>query len=203
MSERLRESVSALMDGEAGELELRRLLTNADDAAVRASWQRYHRLQVAVKGESTAFLDWDISERVSSAIGDDTKFSRVNAPRFKWLQPLAGFAVAASVTAVVVLSAGNLNPGASSVEPGQAALLSRVFPATAGVTVNAELNSTRVAARSYPVMVPASDLKANEQADEEARKRLEQYLFRHTENAALNNGQGMIPFARVANFDVE
>ena len=30
MSERLRESVSALMDGEAGELELRRLLTNAD-----------------------------------------------------------------------------------------------------------------------------------------------------------------------------
>ena len=71
MSERLRESVSALMDGETGELELRRLLSDPDQLSVRESWQSYHRLRVGMKAESAEFLHWDISERVSSAIGDD------------------------------------------------------------------------------------------------------------------------------------
>ena len=57
MSERLRESVSALMDGEAGELELRRLLTDSDELSVRSSWQSYHRLQVVLKEQPAEFFE--------------------------------------------------------------------------------------------------------------------------------------------------
>ena len=40
-------------------------------------------------------------------------------------------------------------------------------------------------------------------ADQEAKNRLQKYMLRHTESAALNNGQGMISFARVASFELE
>jgi sigma-E factor negative regulatory protein RseA len=36
-----------------------------------------------------------------------------------------------------------------------------------------------------------------------ARDRLRRYLLPHTEEAALNAPQGMMPFARVASFEVE
>ena len=199
MSERLRESVSALMDGETGELELRRLLSDPDQQSVRESWQSYHRLRVSMKAESAEFLHWDISERVSSAIGDDIELHRSGASRPAWLQPLAGFAVAASVAVAVVITASYLNPANSLQDIGQVDTLSRVFPATNGLSVSAGSEQPCVAVRTVPAGLPGDAAQANE----EARKRLQQYLLRHTENAAFNNGQGIISFARVANFDVE
>lgn len=199
MSERLRESVSALMDGEAGELELRRLLADADELSVRSSWQSYHRLQIVLKEESAEFLGWDISERVSSAIEDNSQLGVMAARRPKWLQPIAGFAVAASVAAAVVMTAGNLNPASSDLGVGQPEMLSRVFPTTGGLAVSAGGDQPRISSAAIPMVLPGVDA----QADEDARQRLEQYILRHTEGAALNNGQGMISFARVASFDAE
>lgn len=199
MSERLRESVSALMDGEAGELELRRLLTESDEVSVRASWQSYHRQQVALKDESAEFLHWDISERVSSAIDDDGRSGVVSTGKRRWLQPVAGFAVAASVAAAVVMTSAGLAPANSGLQTGQPEMLSRVFPATGGVNPGPGSQSVNAATTAAPGIFPGRDALA----DEEARKRLDQYILRHTENAALNNGQGMISFARVASFEFE
>jgi sigma-E factor negative regulatory protein RseA len=199
MSERLRESVSALMDGEAGELELRRLLTDSDELSVRSSWQSYHRLQVVLKEEPADFLGWDISERVSSAIEGNSQPAGISSRRPKWLQPVAGFAVAASVAAAVVITAGNLNPANSGMDLGQPDTLSRVFPTTGGFAVSAGGDQLRLTPAATAMVLPGVDA----QADEDARQRLEQYILRHTESAALNNGQGMISFARVASFDVE
>jgi len=39
--EALQESLSAVMDNEADELELRRVLSATDDADTRATWSRY------------------------------------------------------------------------------------------------------------------------------------------------------------------
>jgi sigma-E factor negative regulatory protein RseA len=63
MSDTVRESLSALMDGEASELELRRIL-NADQQAIRSEWADLHRGQQLLKNESSPFLGWDISSRV-------------------------------------------------------------------------------------------------------------------------------------------
>jgi len=48
---------------------------------------------------------------------------------------------------------------------------------------------------SFPSM--AARATSQVVADLEAQKRLERYMLRHTERAALNNGQGMISYARI------
>ena len=40
-------------------------------------------------------------------------------------------------------------------------------------------------------------------ADQLAQQRLQQYLLRHAERAALNNGQGVISFAKVSQLSAE
>ena len=50
--ERDREALSAVMDGEAQELELRRTLDAvAGDASLRDRWQRHHRVRDALHGQ--------------------------------------------------------------------------------------------------------------------------------------------------------
>ena len=63
MSERLQESISALMDGETDELELRRILKHDSGdgtALVRETWRRYHRISQALQPDQsgTAFQHW-------------------------------------------------------------------------------------------------------------------------------------------------
>jgi negative regulator of sigma E activity len=54
MSEKLKESLSAVIDGEADEFELRRVLDemNRDDV-LAASWERYHVIGSVLRGERT------------------------------------------------------------------------------------------------------------------------------------------------------
>lgn len=55
MSETLRESMSAAIDGEADEFEVRRVLDEIEhDDELREKWHRYHLLGAAMRGESLA-----------------------------------------------------------------------------------------------------------------------------------------------------
>ena len=50
--EKLKESLSALMDNEASEFEFRRVLKeSAVDHEIKLKWQRYHLISAAIKGE--------------------------------------------------------------------------------------------------------------------------------------------------------
>ena len=52
MSEQLKESLSAVMDGEADEFEIRRVLDEAtSDAELRGVWERYHLIGSVLRGE--------------------------------------------------------------------------------------------------------------------------------------------------------
>lgn len=207
-SERIRESVSALMDGEAEALELRRVLSQEHQVTVDETWRRYHLVREAMVQDSdtVAFRHVDISARVSAALADEPILEqKLHA---WWYKPVAGFAVAASVAAAVVIGVqGNgeqqmLNPVAQS--PATLAS-SRVYPQAAG--------SLQASTGSVPVPVaqgefsapqlPGAVVASQKLSDMEARKRFDKYLLRHTQQAALNNGQGMISFARVASFENE
>ena len=55
MNERMGESLSALMDDEANELELERVLAQvSQDHELRRSWMRYNVAQQAVQGSQIA-----------------------------------------------------------------------------------------------------------------------------------------------------
>ncbi len=106
--EALHESLSAVMDNEADELELRRVLAASEDAEVRAVWSR---LQVARAAMHKELLEprLDLAGAVAAAIAKDeapapavAAASESQAPqRSRW----TGFyrvAVAASVTVAVL-----------------------------------------------------------------------------------------------------
>jgi sigma-E factor negative regulatory protein RseA len=71
MSERLRESLSALMDDEANELEIERVLSQVtSNTELRERWSRYQVASTALGGQTQSLLQMDISERVREAIAE-------------------------------------------------------------------------------------------------------------------------------------
>ena len=92
---RMLESVSALIDGEANDLDLARALKAGDESeAMRAYWQRQQQYRAVMQSGGSAFSVVDVSSRVTAVISEDK-------PRFA--NPLVSMAVAASVTIAVVL----------------------------------------------------------------------------------------------------
>ncbi len=98
--EALHESLSAVMDNEADELELRRVLAASDDQEVRATWSRY-QIARAVMHKELIEPRLDISAAVSAAIADEAVPSVPARAGAAW-RNLGRLAVAASVTVAVL-----------------------------------------------------------------------------------------------------
>jgi len=72
MSEKLKESLSAVIDGEADEFELRRVLDEvAKDPQLGLSWDRYHLIGSIVRGERVARFH-SMRETIWSEVQADT-----------------------------------------------------------------------------------------------------------------------------------
>tara|TARA_R110002072_G_scaffold184083_1_gene340376 strand:- start:10093 stop:10326 length:234 start_codon:yes stop_codon:yes gene_type:complete len=71
MSERLKESISALLDGEVNELELQRILTHDNKQEVRACWQRYHEVRELMQAGNSLRVSVDIRSSVMAIINKD------------------------------------------------------------------------------------------------------------------------------------
>ena len=109
MSEKINESISALMDSEANELELERILNQSRQAEVRDAWQRYHLVSHSLRGGRLA-RGLDVSSAVMRAIeAEDTAADvtpRERARRFRVkeiLRPAARLLIAAAVFAMVMM----------------------------------------------------------------------------------------------------
>ena len=92
--EALQESLSAVMDNEADELELRRVLNAVDDAETRATWSRYQIARAAMHKE-LLMPKLDIASAVSAALADEAVPAKVKQGPWRSIGRLA---VAASVT---------------------------------------------------------------------------------------------------------
>lgn len=193
MNDRLRESVSALVDGEASAMELRRILANANSADVRDRWRAYQLTRGALAGDSLQFAHIDLSVRVGEAIAgidlEDAPSTAKDSHGFAWRKSLGGVAVAATVAAVVVLGGQPLRSGDEQAVIADAAK-GRVYPPS---TLTAPAVSDGTVSADFSGISPASAIDP----DREAERQLEKLLLQHTERAAVNNGQGVISFARV------
>lgn len=207
MNDQLREAVSALADGEASELELRQILARADDPELRHFWRHCHTARGGVSAAELSFAHIDLSAGIAAAIDEEPAAS---APTPRWARPLGGVAVAASVALAVVFGGGALErlpgavPGAGSAEmAGTGNTTSgRVYPTSGAVSAQGSLPVIAGFPGDWPrsgasVAVEAPDM------NEEAQRRLQQYLLRHTERAAANTGQGVLTFARITQIDAE
>ena len=99
--EALQESLSAVMDNEADELELRRVLGASNDADLRATWSRY-QVARAVMHKDLLVPKLDIAAAVSAALENDaTPVVQEKVVRGPW-RSLGRVAVAATVTVAVL-----------------------------------------------------------------------------------------------------
>lgn len=98
----LNEAVSAAMDGEAAELELRRLLAAPDEEAaeVRRRWARYQLARDVMHGQPVS-PGLDLAGAVSAAIAAEAATPVAQREPRRGLR-LGRFAVAASVTLAVL-----------------------------------------------------------------------------------------------------
>ena len=90
-----KESLSALMDGEANDLDMARALRGvAGSDELRAYWRRQQLIRESMAGQLASTLEIDVSEAVRATISLEKR---------RYANPLMSMAVAASVTVAVVL----------------------------------------------------------------------------------------------------
>ncbi len=197
MTEQLRESLSAMMDNEATDFEVRQILKQTSESTeVTEHLRRYTAAQAAMHDDA----DWtgiDISGRVAAAI--DSEASAGNG--WNWMKPAGGFAVAASVAAVVVFATQGLNVIGSNESPAQVAqvapLVSTPLPAVTQRQNARTVANTRYASSDQP------NWAASQASQALLQQRLSQYMQIHAKHASMNGSQGAVPLARVANYRVE
>lgn len=135
MSDNLRESLSALMDNEGTELELRRVLRQAkDDPDLLDQWQRYHLVRDVMHQQAGSPASHSLLAGVREAISEDPlvqddsrEESRVPRVLLGFSRALGQGAIAASVALVVLFTAHTLNQS-----PGQGAAPTALAGGSAG-----------------------------------------------------------------------
>lgn len=189
----LQESLSALLDNETDELELRRVLAASGDAETRATWARY-QVARAVMHKELLMPHLDLAAKVSAALADEPQVPV--ARRLPWAG-LGRLAVAASVTVAVLAGVRLYNQD--------------------------DITSTQLAQNSPQSMLAAPHLQgpailagynANAKAEQGVRfnaartadltwqqQRLPAYVRQHAQQAAAVGSQTAVPYARAASLE--
>ncbi|MDA1370491.1 MAG: sigma-E factor negative regulatory protein [Proteobacteria bacterium] len=108
MSEREKEALSALLDNEAGDLELRRLLKAMDESPeIAVTWSRYNLVQSVLHDVGTP-VNSSLIERINQQLQSEAPLSVITSGSASsasaWQQGLSKMAIAASVAAVFVVT---------------------------------------------------------------------------------------------------
>jgi len=192
MSDLLKESLSAVMDGEADDFEMRRALDEAsNDPTLRGVWERYHLVRSVMRGEGRApanSLGNRFWNRIDAGEGadDDVEPALVGptARRTRWssgwAQRLAGVAVAVGVAAAVVV--GFRTHETAPVETPNVAVVEPSAPPASMALFDDEVRGQAAPA--------ALDVRRSQRA----------YMLHHARHVALNN-RSVVPFVKVAAFE--
>ena len=190
--EALQESLSAVMDNEADELELRRVLNAFDDVETRETWARY-QIARAVMHKDLLLPRLDIAAAVSAALADEAVPAK--ASRGPW-RSLGRLAVAASVTLAVLAGVRLYNQDEiAGVELAQqSSQQNLVAPQVKGPAVLAGYNESSEATGPMANGVLQGQPGWHDQ-------RLPGYLRQHAQQAALKGTESALPYARAASLE--
>lgn len=204
MSGQQNESISALMDGEASEIEIHRLLRDLEKTeAMKRRFFTFQSIRQVIRSPSSGQVSLDVERhmvlfnRISAAVSEEPCHDLAASVKRRWTRPVAGFAVAASL--LVAIGVGvNLNQEqvAGTVADQQPALQ----PDSRSPAVNTRPVSTAVAGADTPSgLAPGvpSDLYQLKELDEANLKVLREYLNRH-DRARLGSDQQLVTYPKPA-----
>lgn len=187
----IRETMSAVMDGEASEMDLARVLKAVDsDPNVRAYWLRLQQGATVLRTGQPP-MNIDISHGVKSALANAR-------PAHRPLGPLSSFAVAASVTFAVVFGGQYLLEEDPTGAPF-AQVPGGIMPVQGAMPVQARFGAApqvQAPVRQTSVATPvrSTTSKVYEQL---AKERFERFGIEHAQMTAAMQPNGVVPFARV------
>ncbi len=196
----LQQSLSALMDNEADELELHRVLKASDEPELRAAWTRYQVARAAMHNEA-AFSSIDLSAQIMDAIDAEPALAapvadtEIIVPRkagsMAWLGRVA---VAASVTLAVLGGVRFYNQDALP-QDALVAQSEQRLPATSQAQGSVVLASYNAQGQSAPV----AETVAGQESWYE--RRLPSYLRQHAQQSGVNKTESGLPYARAASLE--
>ena len=225
--ERLREALSATLDGQASELEFRRVLDAMEDNdELRSVAHRYQAVGDAIRGEANKFTGVDLSAGIMNAIEQDGErlsekgatetqaFGKERASVGKiagfldsWWSPFGRVAIAASMAFAVVFGVKQLNSSTVDVplvavnEPST--LSQPVLLTPGGYSYGASGIRAGYNSKQHDSVTPQQLAEAQNLAKEATKKRFQAYALQHAELTTINSGQGILPFARLTSFDAQ
>ena len=177
MSKETLEHLSSLMDGEinkdTGRFLIRRL---GSDTEMRATWARYHVVRDCLRHQEGSVMGSQFSSRVRQAIDKVEAIETRPAFSARWLRPVAGVAIAASVALMAIVT----------VDPGQISVDGPAVDSLTGTQVESFVspNST------------LSPVLASQQASTAGltnnREKMNSYLLRHYQIAGSTGGKGFV-----------
>lgn len=193
MSDKVAERLSALMDDELVDFE-----QDIDDLeendSLKQRWMRYHLIRDVVSGHvpDTLVPDFDLAARVSTVLEHEPT---VLAPRRfhprQLMKQAAGLAIAATVSAIAIISIQNPNFDQAGIAPlASADKQGNKLVAFAGEGQTAE----------HPELVALTATKQqmrNSRISRTSASKFNGYLLNHNEYAASANIQGMMPYMRI------
>ncbi len=196
--QQLNESLSALMDGEASEMEVRRIL-KSDNQEIDERWARYHLARDAMRGEVELPVHMDFSASISAAIADEPahslKASNARSKKSLFWPNLGRFAVAASVAGAVVVGvqfAPN-TPSGNIANVNQPVSAPSNLPNTPVLTPSTSVRTVGNEERKKPIVINEATQEQLQQMESEVNR----LMLEHAQNATQNTQQGVLPYVRV------
>ena len=179
----MKESLSALMDGELREHERTEVLAElANQPELARTWERYHLIQAALRRELGPVVLAGLSERVAQYIGKPLALPAAAPPR-QWKRAAhwaGGFALAASITGAAILGFEWLTPNETGSGTAQLAIV-------ADAPVQGQLVSSG-----------AADWGAGRP---EVARLLNAYLVEHNEVMPTSDIKGVMTYGHVVGYD--
>lgn len=190
LADAIRESMSAVMDGEGSEMDIARVIKAVDeDPDARAHWQWLQNSQ-SLRRTGRSVPEIDVSGRVREVLD-----STANTPRRA--SPLTALAVAASVTLAVVFGGQQLVGSATPLPVTQ--LPGGVVPIQGAAPVQARFGA---APNTQTITRPPQQQRSqapvvSEVYQQLARERFARFGIEHAEATATLQPNGLVAFARI------
>jgi len=183
MSKESLEHLSSLMDGEISRdagLFLTRRLSSDDEMC--ETWERYHLIRDCIRQPGSKQFVSGLSMRLNASLDAEEMPSVSPWRNRRWLKPVSGLAIAASVAMVAIVVTA----------PQQGEL-----PGSGDMALSAPVNQPFVSPNNLsitPVTQAASYTPQSQQADS---NRLNALLLRHNQMARTAGRQGFVSFVPI------
>ena len=181
MDERLRETLSSMMDDEADELSVRRLLSHGNQEDVRGQWQRWQQIRDLMHEQHGPADGIDVAGAVREALDGHARSeqarSPVEVPRVSvWRWPMAAMVFMALIVGFGAGAGWDTRTGV----PVQALAGGSAEPSASGVTLSAAVEEV-----------------ALQRLDEDQLRQMRQYLLEHAQHNSVGAGRGSVGYARL------